>query len=382
MSNTITRREFVRRVCAGAAGLSVSPLLAAAPVAPFSFLLLGDLHFDRLEHHDLPALGRDKPDDLRQVRDYSRITVEILPKLFAALRDARAEAGRPSMAGPRFVVQVGDLVEGLCGSAQRARQQDMEVLDWLRQANLGLPFLFAKGNHDITGDGAVEAFKEVFHPFLSEQAGRLQADVKPAGARYALEHANALFCFFDAYDRESLPWLEAVLAGRSAAHCFVVLHPPVVPYGARSTWHLYSADREKSQRDRFLELLGRHNAVVLSGHIHKYSFLERRTARGGKFVQLALSSVIPALAVEPRNLLSGIADYNADQVKVEPAFSPATEAHRRAVYETEAPFVRQFQYADLPGYAVVTVDGAAVTARLFAGAGRRLWRTVDLAASL
>lgn len=37
-----------------------------------------------------------------------------------------------------------------------------------------------------------------------------------------------------------------------------------------------------------------------------------------------------------------------------------------------------FEYADLPGYAVVTVDGAKVDAEIFAGTSRQRWRTVDL----
>jgi hypothetical protein len=63
---------------------------------------------------------------------------------------------------------------------------------------------------------------------------------------------------------------------------------------------------------------------------------------------------------------------------VEPDFSPATDKQRRAVYQTEAPFVQQFEYADLPGYAVVTVNGPAVTAKIYAGVTRQLWRTLKL----
>jgi hypothetical protein len=40
--------------------------------------------------------------------------------------------------------------------------------------------------------------------------------------------------------------------------------------------------------------------------------------------------------------------------------------------------VKAFEYADLPGYAVVTVDGAQVTVRMFSGIGREVWRSVDL----
>jgi len=364
---------------AGATAVSVPGCLTRSVGGnTFSFILLGDLHFDRLAHHDLDWLRKEKPDDLRQVQDYSRLTAEILPKLFATVREVVAGSNRSPGKRAAFVVQAGDFVEGLCGSEERARRQNAEAIEFVRQARLGVPFLFTKGNHDVTGPGAAEAFKTVFHPFLSEQRAGFSGGGPLTSARYAIEHRGAQFCFFDAYDKESLGWLETALARRTARHCFVVLHPPVVPYGARSTWHLFSGERDTAQRERLLELLGQHNAFVLSGHIHKYSVLVRATPRGGRFLQLAASSVISSPEVAPKNLLTGIARYNADQVSVEPAFSPATEKQRRAVYETEAPFVRQFEYADLPGYAVVDVNGPSVTAQVYAGVGQNLWRTLEL----
>jgi hypothetical protein len=86
--------------------------------------------------------------------------------------------------------------------------------------------------------------------------------------------------------------------------------------------------------------------------------------------------------VKAKDTLSGVGDYNGDQVRVEPAFSPDTEAARRAIYENERSFVKAFEYADLPGYAVLDVTPERVTARIFAGVSRELWRTVDLTAMM
>jgi hypothetical protein len=200
------------------------------------------------------------------------------------------------------------LVEGLCGTEELAARQNAEALAFVETMKLGVPFLFTKGNHDVTGDGAPEAFQTVFHPFLNRQSASLGGS-KLEGAAYTLEHGGALFCFFDAYDKASLDWLEAALARRTARHCFVVIHPPVVPYGARATWHLYSAAGDRSRREKLLTLLGQQNAFVLGGHIHKYSTLTRTTPAGGRFVQLAVSSIVNALEVQPKDQLSGIAEY-------------------------------------------------------------------------
>jgi hypothetical protein len=76
--------------------------------------------------------------------------------------------------------------------------------------------------------------------------------------------------------------------------------------------------------------------------------------------------------------LHGLADYNGDQIRVEEHFSPETAEARRAVYTTEAPFVKAFEYADLPGHAVVTIDGPTVTATMHRGVSREIWKTADL----
>jgi len=104
----------------------------------------------------------------------------------------------------------------------------------------------------------------------------------------------------------------------------------------------------------------------------------RETNRGGRFLQLSASSVVPALDVQPKDVLTGLKEYNGDQVRLEPAFSPETEKERRAMYATEAPQVKYFEYADLPGHMAISVTGAKVSAAVYMGASRRLWKTLDL----
>lgn len=382
MSSKLTRRHFVRTSAGAAAGLMLAPATtrAAAPAgARFSFVLLGDLHYDKMEHHDLAWLAKTHPNDLSQIKNYTRLTAEVLPHLFAAVRGRIAELNRTPETRVAFVLQVGDLVEGLCGSEELSVRQNTEALDFLRGAELGAPFLFAKGNHDITGDGAREAFDRVFHPFLTAQTAAVSGNAGVVNrAFYSVETGNAQFAFFDAYQTAaSLEWFEAVAAKRTAEHLFVAVHPPVVPYGARATWHLFAGDKEKARREKFLDLLSRQHALVLGGHIHRYNTLARETG-AGRFAQFALSSVINGPEVAAKTPLSGIAAYNPDQIAVEPKFSPDTKTLRRGVYEREKPFVKSFEYADLPGYAVVEVDGRQVTARMYAGYTGRLWRTVDL----
>lgn len=369
----MNRRRFLQTSVAAVLASRVQ----AAPGNAFSFVLLGDLHFDKPEHHDFEWVKDHSPDSVWQSANYSRITQEIMPQLFATVRETIAKRNRSGMP-VSFVLQVGDVVEGLCGNEELAATQNREALEFLRGAALGVPFLFTKGNHDVTGPGSEESFRSIFHPFLTAQARELSPGAEEVkSGHYVVTLGNAQFSFFDAYDAESLPWFESVAAARTAEHFFVAIHPPVVPYGARATWHIYSGAKDAAKRAKLLELLGAEEAFVLGGHIHKFNQLARLAGRG-RFAQLAVSSVINSAEVKPKDVLTGIEQYNGDQIRVEPQHAPGTEEQRRAVYEAERPFVKAFEYADLPGYAVVTVDGARVTAEVFAGIGRERWRTVDL----
>ena len=380
MNPILSRRQFL--ATSAAAGFTfASPWARSADrsTTSFSFVLLGDLHYDKLEHHDMAWVQKDKPNDVRQIENYSRISREVSPALFKTVRETIVDLNKTAATKVAFVLQAGDLVEGLCGSEELSVRQNSEALAFVRDANLGAPFLFTKGNHDVTGPGAVAAFGSVFHPFLTAQARAVNASsAEVKSGSYTVDCGNAQFAFFDAYEAaKSLEWFEAVAAKRTAEHFFVVVHPPVVPYGARSTWHIFANAKESARREKFLALLGDQRALVIGGHIHKFNTLSRRAGKG-RFAQFALSSVLSAPAAKPKDVLTGLDSYNGDQVKVEPSFSPTNEAERRAVYDVERPFVNAFEYADLPGYAVVTVDGPNVSVRMYSGATRELWRTVDL----
>src|SRR4051794_29608107 len=111
----LTRRAFLST--AAAAALSVaSPAFAAAdedhgrPL--YAFPLLGDLHFDRMAHHDLDWGKREKGGDMRQIDGYVETTAKYTPRLFVRVRRAIGDSKVPVP----FVLHVGDLVEGLCGS--------------------------------------------------------------------------------------------------------------------------------------------------------------------------------------------------------------------------------------------------------------------------
>jgi hypothetical protein len=372
------RRHFLKTLAAAGAFLGPAgnwAFAAAEGADNWAFPLLGDLHFDRLEHHDHEWLRREHPGDVSQVENYSRITRELTPKLFARVRESLAALNDAKTNVP-FVLQLGDLLEGLAGSEELANKHARAGIDFVREANFSAPMLITKGNHDITGPGAPEAYRTLILPFISQAAGS-----KITEAAFSRRQGGTLVTFYDAYDKNSLDWFDKTLAESKPQQLIVAIHPPVVPYNARSNWHIYSSPKQAAQRARLLELLGRHRAIVLCGHLHKYSLLVRRTDHG-PFAQLAISSVAASADGQPKDVRTGTGQYTPDLVELEPRHAPDTVAARRDLLAAERPFIEHFDYADTWGHAVVRLTNGKITADIYRGLDPNPWKNADFTALL
>ncbi len=338
----------------------------------YSFVYLGDLHFDKESHHNFDWVKANMPADIRQIEDYVRITRDHTPGLFKRVQSAiESSDGRIHM-----VIQGGDLTEGLCGSQQLQELQFKDAIACIRQHIPQTPFIAGKGNHDITGPGAKEAYEAVMLPWLSKECG------KPVeSASFYFTKGPDLFVFFDAYHNNNLDWLQKTLTENKHRYAFVVMHPPAVPYNARSTWHVFSREKDKDVRERFLNILGENNAILLTAHLHKYSVVERRTP-AGSFVQFSVNSVISSSQVEMRDSLEGVEKYGGSLVDLEPEFQPDTRQDRIKLLEEEKPHIARFDFADFPGYAVINVSDKGIDATVYKGDSGTAWKTVSLAAAI
>ena len=334
----------------------------------YSFVYLGDMHFDKRSHHDFEWVQANKPNDIRQIEDYVRITEKYTPRLLRRIQTSiESSDGQIKM-----IVQGGDLTEGLCGSRKLQETQFKDVKECIRNYIPETRFLVTKGNHDITGPGAKEAFDSVMLPWLSNECEK-QID---SASFYFMEGPD-LFVFFDAYHNNSLDWLEKTLSQNRHRYVFVVMHPPAVPYNARSTWHLFSRAREKDVRERFLNILGANKVVLLTGHLHKYVVLARRTSTGA-FVQFSMNSVISSSKILVRNHLEGVENYGGPLVELEPEFQPDTKEQRQKLLEDEKPYIAYFEYANFPGYAIVNVSEAGINIDIYMGDSDKVWKNVPL----
>ena len=194
-------------------------LLAAAGILYaeqplYSIPVLGDLHYDRADCHDMEWVTANMGKDLRQIRNYTGVTETNTPELF---RQVEANAASRSEPVP-FVIQMGDFTEGLCGSRELQGKLFRHALDAVK-GTFRRPFFLVRGNHDVTGPGSWEAGDDVLLPYLRETLNDPRASYN-----YAVERGEDVFLFFEAM-RPDLAWLKRELPKHSGKrHIFLYPH--------------------------------------------------------------------------------------------------------------------------------------------------------------
>ena len=333
-----------------------------------SFLILGDLHYDLLADHDMNWLGT-KPDDLRQVtKEYTVYTERNWSDFMEILRQ-KVLTVKPAVTA---VIQLGDLSEGLAGSAEKAEQMAANAIRAVEAANLNVPWIIAKGNHDITGPGAAKAFQEFYIPMLRKQTGH--PEIKSANYSYRCQ--NIQITCVDPWDKESdmIAFLDRELSGSDAKYKFVAIHEPVIPVTERC-WHTLRNDPLK--REKLLEVIARNKAIVLCGHLHRYSVVRRET-KWGTIVQVMVISVIKDRKYQKP--IKIITEYGPSLAVNVPDWQPETLDVRKAMLAEEAKYVTYYKQTDLPGYAVINIDEKSENMQLeyYAAFAEKPYDRIDL----
>ncbi len=307
--------------------------------------VLGDFHYDRLDLHDEAFLTEKYPRDRSQIRNYSRASEQFAPLL---LKNAAAAATPQTP----FVIQLGDFTEGLCGSRELQDRMFREAIAQVKTAFPALPFLVTKGNHDITGPGAGESYQTVLLPFLSQELKR-----PVDSANFVVNHQNDAYVFFDAM-KPDLDWLEKTLdANRDKRFRFVVTHYPVIPFEYRADWTLFGKPGQEQPRQRLISMLARARAIVLCAHLHKAAYLDYQSAEG-EFTQVAHNSVLRSASPTERNVITG--NYGEALAEGGRNVKPEQQEHRRRLFRSAAPGVRNFYCADAEGFLLLDISDERV----------------------
>ena len=333
-----------------------------------SLIVLGDTHYDLLEDHDMDWL-KEKPGDLRQVtEEYTVYTEKNWHDFMQVLKKKQKSVTPPVKA----VVQLGDLSEGLAGNPEKAKQMASNAIKAIENINMPVPWIIAKGNHDITGPGAKEAFQEFYVPMFREQTN----NPKINNASYSYQYDNVQITCIDPWDQETdmAAFLEDQLSNSDAKFKFVAIHEPIIPVTERC-WH--TLRRNEAQREKLLEVIAKNKAIVLSGHLHRYSVVKRNTPYG-PIVQVMVISVI-----KDKNYLNPetvITEYGPSLAENVPEWQPETLEARKAMLAEEAKYVTYYKQTDLPGYAVIKMNDKDdnVVLEYYAAFGKKPYDIINL----
>lgn len=333
-----------------------------------SFIVLGDLHYDLLEDHDMEWLSK-KPDDLRQVtEEYTVYTRENWDDFMAVLHNRSGSVKPPVKA----VVQLGDLSEGLAGTEEMARQMASNTMKAIEAVRMPAPWIITKGNHDITGPGAAKAFQEYYIPMFREQTGN--PDIRNASYSYRFD--NVQITCIDPWDRETdmVAFLDGELSKSDAKFKFVAIHEPVIPVTERC-WHTLRKNQE--QREKLLEVIAKNRAIVLCAHLHRYSVIRRNTEYGPIVQVMAVSVVKDRDYRKPAKVITAYGPSLAENV---PDWQPETLDARKAMLAEEANYVTYYKQTDLPGYAIIKTDDkkGSISLEYYAAFGNKPYDIIDL----
>lgn len=347
-----------------------------------SFIVLGDMHFDRFEYHDMDYVKTRPQDYVQIMKEYPLYTDSIMPKFLQVIKK-QSSVIKPSI---KAVVQLGDLVEGVSGNLPLARKMNQGVIARLDSVHLTVPWILVKGNHDVSNSpGQPQAWEEIIEPYIAKQVGK---PVNHGMYTYKIDK-NVEFFVLDQFfsvdknlpELEMVTWLEKQMNASTAKYKFVMAHQPAVPVTQRC-WHLLASIRRPLQdstlRYRFLNLLAKNKAIFLGAHLHEYSVLSRET-NSGNVVQVMVNSVNRGL--QPPQPKGYTTEYKGEKWAEEtPDWQPNTQAIRLKILSEEKKHIINFRKADLPGYAVISIAAPKgdVILNYYNGLSEKPFETINL----
>ena len=287
------RRDFIR-VAGSAAGAVCIPECMAAMCgdgARYSVAILGDTHYDA-EPESVYHSHYDESNKWAKIQhEEFRRNGEMWRE--RCQRQLASSGEQAHGCDTRFVLQLGDIIQGDCDDAPTHRKMLDDCIKMLRaRYPQGLPFLTVMGNHDFRGKGARKAYLDFAEPFMAKEITSLagsavQAKYPVFSFRFGMD--RWVFCDFETKDLQ--PVIDAVEADPSARHVFLVTHGPFTISDDRSfKWRLGGGDMCDALRPRLYEALSRRHAVVLSGHTHRTTFCRHENGFGG-FCEFTANSV-------------------------------------------------------------------------------------------
>ena len=175
----------------------------------------------------------------------------------------------------KFVIQLGDLIEGNTKGTAEHRKQIRSAFNLLKES-CPCPVYHTMGNHEPFGLGAAEALKAELLPEIAKTINKKQINF----VNYSFFHGDDLFIFSD-YRRpaKGSQFITDTLKAlkKKPRYVFIACHIPVTFL----------------TRTELADTLAQYNAVVMSGHIH-WNTLLHYTKNGKTMTQITVTTQLPA----------------------------------------------------------------------------------------
>ena len=335
----MNRREFLTLSAAGVANMALLSRLAAKTPTPnslaeYNIVALGDTHFDTepADVYHSKYIDLNESSNLRHRAEFVR-NGEMWRRRCPALLK---RAGKLTDEKTRFVLQMGDLVQGDCGDPAVHERMLTDAVSLMKKRVCGrLPFVSVVGNHDIRGTEAKECYHRLMPPIMSRELGTQVTDTS-----FSFSVGDDVFIVIDFNDPDAALFDRMLYGGQKKA-------------------------AEPLLHEHFVERFARRNAIFLCGHTHLTEFLDWR-GHGGRITQFTMNSV---WAKEEFGTYTALRE-GADKYGLLSTSEKAIKAGTPELYAPFQPGVRQYSVSQAAGSYKLSVSSTGVTADLHAGCSK------------
>ncbi len=372
----MNRREFLKL---GAGALAAAGCSSArSDSSSYSVVVLGDVHFDAPDIGVYHAHYKPKPGStaskifpLRMKREHDQWSGLMQRLAAAARRDIRPDT--------RFVLQLGDLVQGNCAKAAvHAKMLEDGFAYFKSTVSPDLPFVPVVGNHDVDQNcwldkkPANEVFCETMFPKWSHELGRAVDSTT-----FAFRQGPDLFLYADFNHPDHERILNLLEDNADARYTFMVSHGAIVPVcpGKNFRWFMLGRKGWDAARRKLFSELCRRRAIALVGHNHVTSLADLKLPDGGRLTQFMATSVWSA---ENQALTPPKHTSREGYARLPEATKDYDLSDARRLFGEYRPHVREFFFSGQQGRYLLEVSDKAVTMAMCGGDRTEASRTFTL----
>jgi len=240
----------------------------------YNFIALGDLHYADSQFYPVRH-----PDKQKLINQYIGMWKTNSPDL---LRAARRRAAAES---PAFVVQLGDLINGVCENQAIQERMLRTGFFQLKAFFPKIPLYVITGNHDIQlrREHSSAPAEKVLYPLISKELGGKQLKY----GNYVFRKGPDLFIAVNSADSkaDSLGFIRKSLEDHpETRYVFLLTHHPVIPAAVNGPLNLIY------DYDKIADLLEKRKTFIMAAHTHVFSLISR-VSKKGKLSQMVFVSL-------------------------------------------------------------------------------------------